>query len=50
MKLSTLENPTFTFDLTQIPEVTFQCKHIFFVDHKVINYGFKMTLKTVGFC
>ena len=34
--------------LTQIQMVTFQCKHIFIQDHKVIKYGFKMTLKSVG--
>jgi hypothetical protein len=30
LKLPTLKNPTFTFDLTQIQVVSFQCNHIFF--------------------
>jgi hypothetical protein len=28
-KMSTLKNPTFTFDLTQIQVVPFQCNHFF---------------------
>jgi hypothetical protein len=29
MKMSTIKNPTFTFDLTQIQMVSFQCNHFF---------------------
>jgi hypothetical protein len=44
LKLSTLENPTFTFALTHIYKVhTFQCKHIFIYD-QVIKYGLIITL------
>jgi hypothetical protein len=28
-KMSTVKNPTFTFDLTQIQVVSFQCNHFF---------------------
>jgi hypothetical protein len=28
-KMSTVKNPTFTFDLTQIQVVPFQCNHFF---------------------
>ena len=29
--MSTLKNPTFTFDLTQIQVVPFQCNHVFYL-------------------
>jgi hypothetical protein len=30
-KMSTVKNPTFTFYLTQIQVVPFQCNHFFFI-------------------
>jgi hypothetical protein len=47
LMLSTLENPTFTFALTQIHVVTFECKQFFIYDHKVIKCGFKIILISV---
>jgi hypothetical protein len=48
--MSTLKNPTFTFDLTQIQVVSFQCNQFFILNHKDIKYGLKIILKSVGFC
>jgi hypothetical protein len=49
-KMSTAKNPTFTFDLTQIQVVSFQCNHFFIQNHKDIKYGLNSILKYVGFC
>jgi hypothetical protein len=38
-KMSTVKNPTFTFDLAQIQVVSFQCNHLFHYNHKDIKYG-----------
>ena len=48
--MSTVKNPTFTFDLTQIRVVSFQCNQFFIKNHKDIKYGLKIILKYVGFC
>ena len=48
-KMSTVKNPTFTFDLAQIQVVSFQCNHLFHLNHKDIKYGLKIILKSVGF-
>ena len=50
LKMSTVKNPTFTFDLTQIRVVSFQCNQIFIKNHKDIKYGLTIILKYVGFC
>ena len=50
LKMSTVKNPTFTFDLTQIQVVSFQCNQFFIKNHKDIKYGLKIILKYVGFC
>jgi hypothetical protein len=45
LKLPTLENPTFTFDLTQIQMVIFQNKKIFlFKITRSSNMGLKLSL------
>ena len=50
-KMSTVKNPTFTFDLTQIQVVPFQCNQFFFIyNRKDIKYGLKIIQKFVGFC
>ena len=49
-KMSTVKNPTFTFDLTQIHVVSFQCNQFFILNHKDIKYGLKIIQKFVGFC
>jgi hypothetical protein len=38
LKMSTVKNPTFTFDLTQIQVVSFQCNQFFIQNHKNIKY------------
>ena len=43
--MSTVKNPTFTFDLTQIQMVSFQCNQLFILNHKNIKYGLKIILK-----
>ena len=43
--MSTVKNPTFTFDLTQIQVVSFQCNQLFILNHKNIKYGLKIILK-----
>jgi hypothetical protein len=45
--MSTFKNPTFTFDLTQIQVVSFQCNQFFIKNHKDIKYGLKIILKYV---
>ena len=50
LKMSTVKNPTFTFDLTQIQVVSFQCHQFFYLKGKDITYGLKIILKYVGFC
>ena len=50
LKMSTVKNPTFTFDLTQIKVVSFQCNNLFIKKDKDIKYGLKIILKYVGFC
>ena len=49
-QMSTIKNPTFTFDLTQIQVVSFQCNQFLLNTHKDIKYGLKIILKYVGFC
>ena len=46
--LPTLKKPTFTFNLTQIQVVSFQCNQFFIKNHKDIKYGLKIILKYVG--
>ena len=41
--MSTVKNPTFTFDLTQIQVVSFQCNQ-FVIENKDIKYGLKIIL------
>jgi hypothetical protein len=48
--MSTVKNPTFTFDLRQIQVVSFQCNQFFILNHKDIKYGLKIILKYVGVC
>ena len=48
--MSTVNNSTITFDLTQIQVVSFQCNQFFIKNHKYIKYGLKIILKYVGFC
>jgi hypothetical protein len=48
--MSTVKNPTFTFDLTQIQVVSFQCNQFVIQNHKDIKYGLKIILKYVGYC
>jgi len=48
--MSTVKNPTFIFDLTQMQVVSFQCNHLFILNHKDIKYGLKIILTSVGFC
>jgi hypothetical protein len=43
--MSTVKNPTFTFDLTQIQVVSFQCNQLFILNHKDIKYGLKIIRK-----
>ena len=50
LKLPTLQNPTFTLNLTQIQVVSFQCNQFFIQNHKVIKYGLKIILISIGFC
>ena len=50
LKMSTVKNPTFTFDLTQMQVVSFQCNQFFIKNHKDIKYRLKIILKYVGFC
>jgi hypothetical protein len=42
--MSTVKNPTFTFDLTQIQVVSFQCNHFFILNNKDIKYGLKINV------
>jgi hypothetical protein len=43
--MSTVKNPTFTFDLTQIQVVSFQCNQFFYLKHKDIKYGLTIILQ-----
>jgi hypothetical protein len=41
--MSTVKNPTFTFDLTQIQVVSFQCNHFFYLKpqgHQIWAYDY----------
>ena len=43
-KMSTVKNPTFTFYLTQIQVVPFQCNHFFlFKTARTSNMGLKLS-------
>ena len=50
LKMSTIKNSTFTFDLAQIQVVSFQCNQFFIKNHKDIKCRLKIILKYVGFC
>ena len=50
LKLPTLKNLTFAFDLTQIQVVSFQYNQFFIENHKVIKYGLKIIMISVCFC
>ena len=36
LKMSTVKNPTFTFDITQIHVVSFQCNHFFYFPFRLV--------------
>jgi hypothetical protein len=42
--MSTVKNPTFTFDLTQIQVVSFQCNQFVIENNKDIKYGLKIII------
>ena len=50
LKLSTLKNHTFAFDLTQIQVVSFKCNHFFYLKPQGIKYGLNIILISVCFC
>ena len=42
-KMSTVKNPTFTFDLTQIQVVSFQCNTFLLKTARTSNMGLKLS-------
>ena len=50
LKLPTLKDHTFAFNLPQIQVVSFKCNHFFYLKAQGIKYGLNIILISVCFC